>query len=194
MSDILPIHYALSEAAIVAAATYAVVLAWPVNRWIAIGLATMALAALIGVIRIAMGVSGFMITLHEFLSRYGALLGLGIIFGAMLVRGQMMQSQLLPLLLGLAAVSLVFFVPALATPLLGAFILGGAVLAYRAALDHRILAAASFAFLICAAFLSAPLRANYPAFGWHVFHMLVAAWFVLVAAFVPQTRGPPGKL
>ena len=179
MSDILPIHYALSEAAIVAAGGYAVVKAWPVNRWFAIGVASAALAGLIGAIRIASGMTGSIIILHEFLSRIGAIFGLGCIFGVMLMRGQM-----LPPSLGLAAASLAILVPASTTPLFGAFILGGAVLAYRGARNRKLLAAGSFAFLVCAALFSAPLRITYPGFGWHVFHMLVALWFVLVATFV----------
>ena len=183
MSDILPIHYALSEAAIVAAGGYAVVKAWPVNRWFAIGVASAALAGLIGAIRIASGMTGSIIILHEFLSLVGAIFGLGCMFGAMLMRGQM-----LPPLLGLAAASLAIFVPALTTPLLGAFILGGAVLAYRGALNRKLLAAGSFAFLLCAALFSAPLRTAYPGLAWHVFHLLVAVGFIMVAAFVPIRR------
>ena len=99
MSDFLPIHYALSEAAIVAAGGYAVVKVWPINRWFAIGFAAVAVAALIGAIRIITGMTGSIIILHEFLSRIGAIFGLGCIFGAMLMRAQM-----LPPLLGLTAV------------------------------------------------------------------------------------------
>ena len=183
MSDILPIHYALSEAAIVAAGGYAVVKAWPINRWFAIGLAALAVAGLIGAIRIATGMTGSIIILHEFLSRIGAIFGLGCIFGVMLMRGQM-----LPPSLGLAAASLAILVPALTTPLYGACILGGAFLAYRGARNRKLLAAGSFAFLVCAALFSAPLRTSYPGFGWHVFHILVALWFVLVASFVPIDR------
>ncbi len=183
MSDILPTHYALSEAAIVAAGGYAIVKAWPVNRWFAIGLASVAVAGLIGAIRIATGMTGSIIILHEFLSRIGAIFGLGCVIGVMLMRGQM-----LPPLLGLAAALLVFMVPALTTPLFGTFILGGAVLAYRGALNRKFLAAGSFAFLVSAALFSAPLRTSYPGFAWHVFHIFVALWFVLVAAFVPIKR------
>lgn len=189
MSDILPVHYALSEAAIVAASGYAVVKAWPVNRWFAIGLASVAVAGLIGAIRIATGMTGSIIILHEFLSRIGAIFGLGCIFGVMLMRGQM-----LPPLMGLAAASLAIFVPALTTPLFGAFILGGAILAYRSALNHKFLAAGSFAFLVCAALFSAPLRIAHPGLAWHVFHILVALWFVLVATFVSIPPCDPPQL
>jgi hypothetical protein len=187
MTDILPIHYALSEAAIVAAGGYAIVKAWPVNRWFAIGLAAVALAGLIAVIRIVAGMTGSIVTLHEFLSRIGSVFGLGCIFGAMLMRG-----QILPPLLGLAAATLVFFVPAFSTPLFGVFIFGGAVLAYRCAPNLKLLAAGSFAFLVCSALFSAPLRSLYPDIGWHMFHILVALWFVLIATFVSiPPRNPP---
>jgi hypothetical protein len=187
MSDILPVHYALSEAAIVAAGGYAIVKAWPVDRWFALGLAAVALAGLIGAIRIMLGMSGPIVTLHESLSRIGAIFGLGCIFGVMLMRG-----PTLPPLLGLAAASLAFFVPALTTLLFGVFILGGAVLAYRGAPNLKLLAAASFAFLVCSALFSAPLRSSYPDIGWHMFHILVALWFVLVATFVAiPPRDPP---
>lgn len=186
MGDILPVHYALSEAALAAAGGYAFFRVWPVNRWFAIGLAAVALPGLIGTVRIAAGLSGPIVTLHEFLSRTGALFGLGCILGTLLMRG-----QLLPPLLGLVAASLAFFVPALTAPLFGALILGGAVSIYRAAPNRRVLAAGSFAFLVCAALFSAPFRIAHPGFGWHVFHMLVAFWFALVAAFVSiPPRGP----
>ena len=194
MSDILPIHYALSEAAIVAAGAYAVGKAWPINRWFAIGLAAMALPALIGTIRIVLGMSGVFITLHEFTSRFGALFGLGCIFAAMLIREQVLQQQALPPILGLAAVSLDFFVPAFSMPLFGAFIFGGAFLAFREAPNRRFLAAGSYAFLTCSALFSAPLRVTYPGLGWHVFHMLVGLWFVLVATFVPMRRETPNAV
>ena len=183
MSDILPIHYALSEVAIVVAGGYAFTKAWPVNRWFAIGLAAVALAGLIGAIRIALEMSGSIVTLHEFLSRTGAIFGLGCMCTTMMMRGRS-----LPPLLGLAAASLVVFVPALTTPLFGIFILGGAVLAYRGAQKRKLLAAVSFAFLVCSALFSAPLRATNPDASWHVFHLLVAVWFVLVAAFVSIRR------
>jgi hypothetical protein len=179
MTNLLPMHYALSEAAIVAAGSYAFIKAWPVNRSFAIGLASVTLAGLIGTIRIVLGMSGSIVTLHEFLSRTGALFGLGCLVGAMLARG-----QTLPPLLALATASLVFFVPALTTPMFGALIITGAALAYRGTSDRRFLAAGSFAFLVCSALFSAPLRVAYPAIGWHLFHMLVALWFVLVVAFV----------
>ena len=187
MSDILPIHYALSEAAIVAAGGYAALKARPVNRWFAIGLAAVALAGLIGTIRIAGGLTGPIIVLHEFLSRIGAIFGLGCMVGAMLNRG-----QILPPLLGMAAALLAFVVPVLTPPLFGALIISGAALAFCMAPDRKLLATFSFAFLLCAALFSAPLRTTYPGFGWHVFHIFVALWFVLVAAFVPL-RGSISK-
>jgi hypothetical protein len=181
------VHYALSEAAIVAAGGYAIYKSWPVNRWFAIGLASVAIAGLVGTIRIATGMSGFIVTLHEFLSRPGAVFGLGCVFGAMLMRGQTLSP-----LLALTAASLVFCVPASTAPLFALLILGGAVLAFRAAPNRKLLAAGSFAFLLCATLFNAPLHATYPSIGWHVFHMIVALWFVLVAAFVtiaPRTTG-----
>lgn len=179
MSDILPIDYALSEATIVAAGSYAFIKAWPINRWFAIGLAVVALAGLIGTIRIALGMTGSIVMLHEFLSRTGALFGLGCILGTMAMRG-----QVLPPVFGMAAASLAIFVPTSSAPLFGALILGGAALVYRGASNRKILATGSFAFLVCAALFSAPLRSTYPDIGWHVFHTLVAVWFVLVATFV----------
>ena len=189
MSDLLPIHYALSEAAVVAAGSYAYIKTWPVNRWFAIGLAAVALGGLIGTIRIVAGLSGSIVSLHEFVSRIGALFGLGCICGAMLA-----PRPTLPPLLGLAAASLAFFVPALSTLLFGGLIFGGAVLAYRSAPSRKLLAAGSFAFLVCAALLSAPLRNTNPGLGWHVFHILVALWLILVATFVSKPDHHPPQL
>ncbi len=46
----LPFHFALSEALIVGAATYAVVQTWRVDRWFAVGMSAIAVAAFVAVI------------------------------------------------------------------------------------------------------------------------------------------------
>jgi hypothetical protein len=63
-------------------------------------------------------------------------------------------------------------------------ILGGAALAYSNAADRKFLAAGGFAFLLLAGLASMPFRADYPALGWHIFHTLVAVWYMLVVVFV----------
>lgn len=179
MGDVLPIHYALSEALIVIAALYAVARAWRVNRWFAIGLAAAAVAALVAIVRIAGGMTGEIVTLHEFLSRYGGLFGLGCIMGALLG-----HKAWLPPLLGAVAVALGMAFPEANPLLLAVLILGGAALVCRRTAERKLLAAGSFAVLLLAGLASMPFRVEHPALGWHIFHTLVAVWYMLVAAFV----------
>ena len=181
--DHLPFHFALSEALIVVAAIYAVSQTWRVDRWFAVGLAAIGVAACVGVIRIAARMTGEIVILHEFLSLYGTLFGLGCIFGALLG-----WRAWLPPVLGAVAAALGMTFPATHPLLLAVLILGGAALAYRSTADRKLLAAGSFAFLLLAGLASLPFRADYPSLGWHIFHTLAAVWFVLVAAFVPGSR------
>ncbi len=179
MTDHLPLHYALSEALIVIAAVYAVARTWPTNRWFAVGLAAAGVAALVAIVRIVVGLAGDIVILHEFLSRYCALFGLGCMGGAMLG-----WKAWLPPLLGVVAAGLGMTFPAATPLLLAGLILGGAALVYRRTADRKFLAAGSFAFLLLAGLASMPFRADFPALGWHIFHTLVAIWYMLVAAFV----------
>ncbi len=182
MTDHLPLHYALSEALIVIAAVFAVVRAWRVDHWFAVGLAAMGVAALAAIVRIVGDMTGDIIILHEFLSRYGALFGLGCMGGAMLG-----QKAWLPPLLGVVAAGLGMTLPAASALLLAGLILSGAALAYRRTVDRKFLAAGSFAFLLLAGLASMPFRAEHPALSWHIFHTLVAVWYGLVATFVTGT-------
>lgn len=179
MGEVLPTHYAWSEVLIVIAALYAVVRAWAVNRWFAVGLAAAAVAALVAIVRIVGGLTGDIIVLHEFLSRYGALFGLGCIFGALLGR-----SAWLPPVVGVVAAALTVAFPTIHLLLLVGLILGCAALAFRGVAHRRFVAAGSFAILLFAGVVSAPFRAEHPALGWHIFHVMVALWYVLVAAYV----------
>lgn len=175
----LPLHFALSEALIIVAAIYAVAQSWRVGRWLAVGLAAIAVAAFVAVIRIVARMTGDIVILHEFLSQYGTMFGLGCMFGALLG-----WRAWLPPVFGAVAAALSMTFPEAHPLLLAALIVGGAASAYRGAADRKLLAAGSFAFLLLAGLASMPFRADYPAVGWHIFHTLVAVWFVLVAAFV----------
>lgn len=162
-----------------AAGGFAIARAGRISTWFAIGLAPVALAGLVGAIRIAAGMTGVIVDLHGFLSAPAALFGLGCLV-AVLLRRQVW----LPPVMGTIAMAIVAFAPA-TTPLLFVGLTGtGAVLVYRAATHRALLGAISFAGLLIAILVSAPFRSAQPALAWHLFHTLVAVWFVLVAAFV----------
>lgn len=127
--------------------------------------------------------TGEIVILHEFLSQYGTLFGLGCLFGALLG-----WRAWLPPVLGTVAAALGMTFPATHPLLLAVLILGGAALAYRSAAERKFLAASSFAFLLLAGLASMPFRADYPAAAWHIFHTLVAVWYVPVVAFVLGPR------
>ena len=158
---------------------FAIVRAGRISTWFAIGLAPFALAGLVGAIRIAVGMTGVIVDLHAFLSRPAALFGLACLVAVLLRR----QSWLPPVL-GSVAMAIAVFATA-TTPLLFIGLTGaGAILAYRAATDRALLSAVSFAGLLIAILASMPFRSAQPALAWHLFHTLVAVWFVLVAAYV----------
>ena len=179
MSALLPTHFALSEMLLAVAGSFAIVRAGRISAWFAIGLAPVALAGLVGAIRIAAGMTGFIVDLHGFLSRPAALFGLACLVAVLLRR-----KDWLPPVLGISAMAMVMLFP-VTTPL---FFIGltaaGAVLTYCAARTRRMLAAFSFSGLLIAILVSAPFRSAQPALAWHLFHTLVAVWFVLVATFV----------
>ena len=179
LSALLPTHFALSEMLLAVAGSFAIVRAGRVSAWFAIGLAPIALAGLVGAIRIAAGMTGFIVDLHAFLSRPAALFGLACLVAVLLRR----QSWLPPVL-GTIAMAIAVFAPA-TTPLLFIGLTGaGAVLAYRAATNRALLSAVSFAGLLIAILVSIPFGSSQPALAWHLFHTLVAVWFFLVAAYV----------
>jgi hypothetical protein len=179
LSDLLPTHFALSEMLLALAGSFAIVRAGRISTWFAIGLAPIAIAGLVGAIRIAAGMTGFIVDLHGFLSRPAALFGLGCLVAVLLRR-----QPWLPPVLGTIAMAIATFAPA-TTPLLFIGLIGaGAILVYRAATNRALLAAVSFAGLLIAILVSMPFRSAQPALSWHLFHMSVAVWFVLVGAFV----------
>jgi hypothetical protein len=176
MTALLPQHFALSEAVVAAAGTFAIARAARVSPWFAAGLAPFALAALVGTIRISAGLTGPIEDIHQFLSRSGALFGLGCLVGALAVR-----HPVLPPLLGGAAFALAVVVPGALTPLFAGLILLGAAMAYRANPGRAKLAAASFVVLLVGRLATDPLRAAHPALAWHMFHLAVALWLLLLA-------------
>jgi hypothetical protein len=179
LSALLPSHFALSEMLLALAGSFAIVRAGRISTWFAIGLAPIALAGLVGAIRIAAEMTGFIVDLHGFLSRPAALFGLGCLVAVLLRR-----QPWLPPIFGISAMAMVMLFP-VTTPLLFIGLIGtGAILVYRAATSRALLAAVSFAGLLIAILVSAPFRSAQPALSWHLFHMSVAVWFALVGAFV----------
>lgn len=171
MNVVMPQHYALTDAIVLTVGVFAIFLVTRVNRWLAVGLAPFVLAALVGTIRISVGLVGPIVTLHQFLSRTGAVFGLGCLVGALAVR-----SAWLPPALGLVAAVLVILAPGAATSIFAVLVVAGAVLAYRSCPDKALLAAASFSLLLVGRVVTDPLRSTSPALAWHMFHMAVALW------------------
>jgi hypothetical protein len=187
MSALLPQHYALSEAAVLVAGSYAVMRSVRRRQWFAVGLAPFALAALVGTIRIGTGLTGRIEQTHIFLSRSGALFGLGCLVGVLASR-----RALLPPALGFAAVALTVVVPFATAPAFMVLVLAGSVFAYRANPTRAPLAAACFALLLIGRLGTDPLRATLPALAWHMFHLAVAIWLLLMVAIVlPGAKRAP---
>lgn len=188
MPIVWPLHYALSEALIAGAGLYAVQRCWPKQPWFAIGLAAVALAGLVGAIRILGRMTGPIVDLHALLSRSGSLFGISAMVAVMLWQGRP-----LPTLGGAVAVTaLGALIPDFQPLLFAALLIGGSMLAYRRVAARRWLAAMSFALLFMAAAASMALQPASAAAAWHVFHVLVALWIIMVTRYVARPS-PDGE-
>ncbi len=175
MSALLPQHFALTEALVAAAGAFGIARTARVSPWFALGLAPFACAGLIGAIRIGTGMTGAVEHLHQFLSRPGALFGLGCLLGALVGR-----KIWLPPLIGIVAAILAILIPAAGTPAFVALIVVGAMAAYRVDAGRGLFAAASFALLLVGRLATDPLRVAHPSLAWHLFHLSVALWLLLI--------------
>ncbi|MEN9683790.1 MAG: hypothetical protein RLZZ427_1541 [Pseudomonadota bacterium] len=183
-----PLHYALSEALVAAAATLGIARLIPENRLGALGLLPFGLAGLIGIIQIAADLTGPIAGFHQFLSRSGAVFGLICLIGAVLPRRDWR-----PVGIGLAAGALVTALPATGMPLFGVLMLSGTICAYRTAPRATApIAGAGFALLAGAQVIAASLRPTHPALAWHLFHIMVAAWLLIVASIILRLRKQEG--
>jgi len=177
MMPLLPVHYAISEAVLALVTTLLVWRLAPRERIAAIALVPFGLAALIGTVRIAAGIEGPIIEVHQFVSRSGGAFGL-----AALVAVLAGLNDWRALASGLAFAALAFAIPGAAQPLFGVLILAGSALAARRGVPGPMLAGLGFSLLLAAQLTSGALRPVYPAFAWHLFHLLVAAWVLAVGS------------
>ncbi|MEN9717267.1 MAG: hypothetical protein RIQ99_145 [Pseudomonadota bacterium] len=183
-----PLHYALSEAVVAAAAALGITRLIPQNRLGALGLLPFGLAGLIGTIQIAADLTGSIAGFHQFLSRSGTVFGLICLIGAVLPRRDWR-----PVGIGLAAGALITALPVAGMPLFGVLMLSGTICVYRTAPKATALAAgAGFALLAAAQVIAASLRPTHPALAWHLFHIMVAAWLLIVAAINLRVREQEG--
>ena len=184
MSALLPQQFAVTEAVVVAAGAFAMARTARINAWWAVGIAPFMLAALVGTIRINAGLAGDFELAHQFLSRAGAVFGLGCMIGVMAGRAR----WLAPVLGGVSGI-LAVLIPGAMVPTFLVLTLVGAWLAYRAADRQARLVAASFTVLLIGRLATDPLRAAHPALAWHLFHLAVALWLLLLAIIViPRLR------
>ena len=177
MMPLQPAHYALSEAVLALIAALVVWRLAPRERIAAIALVPFGLAALIGTVRIAAGIEGPIIEVHQFVSRSGGAFGL-----AALVAVLAGLNDWRALACGLVFAALAFAFPGLAQPLFGALILAGSALAAWRGVPSPVLAGLGFALLLVAQLASGALRTANPALAWHLFHLLVAAWVLAVGS------------
>lgn len=178
-----PAHYALSEAVLALVTAWTVWRLMPRERMAAWALVPFGLAALIGAVRLAAGITGPIIEVHQFVSRSGGVFGLTILVA---VLAGLRDGRALAC--GLAAAALALAVPVLAQPLFVALIIAGMALAARRAPVNAALAAAGFSILLAAQLVSTSLRPAHPALAWHLFHVLVAVWVLAVGAVIrPRT-------
>jgi hypothetical protein len=188
---LLPQHYALSEAVIVATGSIAVFRARSDRPWLALGLAPFILAGLIGTVRIGFALENADLTaLHQSVSRLGGLFGLGSLVGAL-----WRQRVLDTVLLGLAALAAGWLAPALVVVLFITLSLAGAGLIWRQLGQNKWLNSFGFLLLVSAKLGGDSLRETHPDLAWHFFHLMVALWVWNTAITLTndqtQTTSPP---
>ncbi|ANP45746.1 hypothetical protein [Candidatus Viadribacter manganicus] len=180
----MPLHYIISELAI------SMVSAWGAWRLVraqqllgASGVALFALAAAIGILRIASGAEALLAPAHRLASQAGGTFALVLIV-AQIAKHRGWTAPLLVICAGASGAALA----SLASAVLGGLIflvllvVGAALLATQPHSKHRALAALGFVlmapnilFIRQSVFLD-------PALSWHGFHFITALWLIGVVA------------
>lgn len=156
----------------------------------ALGLAFFALPATIGTIKFLFGLQAFLETAHVRTTELGSLAGMlliGFCFLGTINRSTLQRLPLLPtalagIVLYLATLVLGAYAPAAAA--ISGLALAASLASGVALLMRKNMAAALRAFLITALMLLigiAPGLTSDPALSFHIFHIVAAVWFLLMA-------------
>ena len=184
MESLMPIHYAVSDAAIVLVALFAGVALWRHGLVLhAFAMACFGVAAAIGVVRIAGGLQVELAALHAGASQLLGLAGAIALAAASLRRtSRMREAGLFGAMLIMAAAIFFLAKPLLAPLFVIALVVGGGSAFWRVR-QHQTswLVPASFALMIANALVIRRAPWLDPAAGWHAYHLLIALGLAALA-------------
>jgi uncharacterized membrane protein len=181
----MPLHYVLSEVAICLAS------GWGASRLFrdqqaigAFGVALFAVAAIVGIVRIATGLDELLAPAHRFASQAGGTLALALIVSQIAKHRGWTPSLLTILPCASATAALA----ALAGGLLGSFVflallaLGTFLLATHSHSKRRALGVIGFASMAPNILFVRQSPILDPAVSWHAYHLITALWLVAIVA------------
>ncbi len=179
----MPLHYVLSEVAICLAS------GWGANRLFrdqqaigAFGVALFAVAAIIGIVRIATGLDELLAPAHRFASQAGGTFALALIVLQIAKHRGWTPSLLTPLTCAIAAAAL----PALAGGILGGLVFlallafGALLLATYSHSKRRVLSVIGFASMAPNILFVRQSPILDPAVSWHAYHLITALWLIAI--------------
>ncbi len=186
----MPLHYALSEAGVVAAALWAALALWRGGRrWGAAGLSLFGLAAAIGMVRIGGGLVDQLAPIHRLASQVGGMVGLVFVL-AELARLHGLRTPIIGVAAAAAAAACVLaFNGAVGGLLFVAMLAAGAcALALRpGSALARTGAAAGFLLMAPNIVLVRQSTLLGPDLSWHAYHLIAAIWVIAVALALSST-------
>lgn len=185
----MPIHYALSEAALCIVATWGGFHLWRGGQKLgALGVMLFGIAAAIGIVRIVTGADEALAQAHRFASQAGGTFGLALIVSELTtLRGW--RLPVLAILSGALAASVL----AIAGGAFGGMVflallaLGALAITLRPDTKHSALMAMGFALMAPNVLLVRQSAFLEPALSWHAYHLITALW--LVAAVTSLRAG-----
>ncbi|MEY2882624.1 MAG: hypothetical protein RL490_348 [Pseudomonadota bacterium] len=177
----MPLHYALTDGLVALVGLLGAIWLW--RRGLALsaaGVALFGLAGAIGVVRITSGAIEALAGVHRFASQVGGLAGLWLITADIArSHGRRLAS---PLIIIAAITALAVLVPASLPPLFILGLLAGVALLWfgNGTQQRAPLAALGFALMLPNVLFVRPAPLLTPDLRWHVYHLLVALWLMLI--------------
>lgn len=187
----MPLHYALSDGLVGVLGMWGL---WTLVRrgqlLVGLGIGLFGLAGLIGVVRITSGLIEPLALLHKTLSQLGGLAGLVLILSG-LIRHFGVRLPV-PIVLSFAATAVViaYRMPTMGQGLFVATLVVGIVLLVLApgSVGVRTQSALAFSLMLPNVLLLRNAPALSPDLRWHVYHLVVALWLVLLPFCLAERR------
>lgn len=181
----MPLHYVLSEVAICLASGWGASRLFQDRQAIgAFGVALFAVAAIVGIVRIATGLDELLAPAHRFASQAGGAFALALIVSQIAKHRGWTPSLLTTLTCAIAAAALL----ALAGGILGGLVFlallafGAFLLATHSHSKGRVLGGIGFASMAPNILFVRQSPLLDPAVSWHAYHLTTALWLIAIVA------------